>query len=125
LATYLTTNHGTLADRRWYLLRWSRRWNEESLRTFCDQWGIDHDDPTIVGLGWATAYKRKVAYHPYRSPVGWWKAKRGQHSLPLPDHTIGPLVAWYEDRRRVRAPAPRLVHRASWDDPGASAPATS
>jgi Glycosyl transferase family 2 len=124
-ATYVVTAHKTLADRRFHLLRWSRRWNEESLKTFCELWGVDPDDSTITRLRWSTAYKRKEAYRPYRSPVGWWKAKRGQHSMPLPDHTIGPAVAWYEDRRRVRAPEPRVIHLASWDDAGASAATTS
>lgn len=115
LATYLMTNHLTLTDRRWYLLRWSRRWNEGSLRRFCEEWGVDPADDSIVHLAWSTAYKRKFAYHPYRSPIGRLKGSRGKHSLPLPDHTIAPVVAWYEDRRRVRAAQPTLVHLASWD----------
>ncbi len=115
LATYLMTSHLTLADRRYFLLRWSRRWNRSTLDAFCSVWGVDRADPSTGRLERAASYKRKVAYRPYRSPIGWLKGRRGKDSLPLPDHTIAPLVAWYEDRRRLRAAAPTLVHRASWD----------
>jgi GT2 family glycosyltransferase len=114
-ATYVMTNRLTLSDRRYFLLRWSRRWNTQSLDAFCASWGVDRADPSIVRLEQSASYKRRVAYWPYRSPIGRIKAARGLHSLPLPDHTIAPLVARYEDRRRRRAPAPRVVHLASWD----------
>lgn len=114
-ATYVMTNHLTIADRRYFLLRWSRRWNAQSLDAFCATWGIDRADPSTVVLEQSASYKRRVAYWPYRSPIGRLKARRGRHSLPLPDHTIAPLVARFEDRRRRRAPAPEVVHLASWD----------
>jgi GT2 family glycosyltransferase len=115
LATFLKSTHLTLADRRSILLRWSHQWNRATLERFCTEWGVDRNERAVVALTRAVEYMRIPAYRPWRSPIGRLKGMVGRPSLPLPDHTIGRAVARYEERRRRRAPAAKVVHLASWD----------
>lgn len=114
LVTYITPDLAW-SDRRFYILRWSRTWNEASIRRFRAVWGVDPEDPQTRDLLRHADLKRSRAYRPYRSVAGRVQALRGRHSRSLPDRLVQPLVVRAEERRRGRGASPTVSHRATWD----------
>lgn len=116
MATYFVPRRLAFSDQGFYLLRWSRRWNEASIRRFHAVWDINPDDPESADLLTQADYKRYRAYRPYRSVMGRINAWRGQpNTRPLPDRVLAPVLVAHHDRRRARAQPPVVTHRATWD----------
>ncbi len=46
---YLPARRLARADLSFYMLRWSDRWNQASLRRFCEKWRLAEDDPFRLG----------------------------------------------------------------------------
>jgi GT2 family glycosyltransferase len=115
VVAYVVTPRLPWSSTAYYLLRWSRPWNEASIRRFHATWDIDADDPESARLLRHADYKRFQAYWPYRSLIGRIQARRGRHSRPLPDRVISPFVFRRETRRRARGGPPVVTHRATWD----------
>ncbi|GMU77844.1 MAG: hypothetical protein AMXMBFR46_06420 [Acidimicrobiia bacterium] len=103
------------SDRRFSILRWSRDWNEASVRRFRAVWGVAPEDPQTLDLLRHADLKRGRAYRPYRSIGGRIQALRGRHSRSLPDRLLTPLVVRAEERRRGHGRSPAVAYRASWD----------
>jgi GT2 family glycosyltransferase len=114
--TYQIPSRLKWSDLPFHVLRWSRPWNEASIRRFHAAWDIDADDPTSAWLLRQADYTRYRSYRPYRSAMGRIQAYRGRHSRPLPDRVITPVIVRREEARRRRGRPPVVGHRASWDD---------
>jgi len=100
-------------DLRYFAARWSDRWARRSFRVFNAKWSID--DPSTDDTFLEGHRVRRIGPWPgWDGPDGRraglaWKARRAI------DVVATPLAARAEDRRRTRAGATTVVHRASWD----------
>ena len=99
-------------DRRYYVLRWSDRWNQLSAERLVTAWKLDAD-PSFGQRLWATE-RRRYGYRPYTTPFN----RMGRFGRPVVD-----LVDRIAQRRVVSAweqsrSSPLDVHvvnRASWN----------
>ena len=113
IATYVTPRRLAFADLRYWVLRWSDKWNEDSLRRFVTKWDLDPGDQMGASMRRNFERHRWDGYWPYRSPIAplIWRL-RHRPPRPLPDRILQPIVCRWEEARRAKA-TPRLIHTAS------------
>ncbi len=96
MVNYLPARRIRPAEARFYLLRWSDRWNRASLARFRAKWALAPDDPFSAGHYMWITDKRMLVFEPVwsalRKGMGWrgslWAARafeRGLTRFLIPD----------------------------------------
>ena len=102
-----------LADRAYWLVRWSDEWNRSSLDHFTRKWGLADDDPAIDGaLAWATMHRR-YCYRPYLSVLSRCFGGRRAAVYEWVDLRAQRLALRWHRARVARGGETRVVHRAA------------
>jgi hypothetical protein len=103
-----------LADRTYWLVRWSDEWNRSSLDHFTQKWGLADDDPaTDDVLAWARMHRR-YCYRPYVSAVSRCFGRRRAAVYEWVEPRAQRLALRRHRARAMRSGETRVVHRAAW-----------
>lgn len=116
VVNYVPATRLRRGDARFYMLRWSERWNRASLAHFKRKWAIADDDPFLAGHHmWLTDKRMLVlgpAWRAAQRALGW----RGSRAAAVAFERIAARFLLPDERDRIRA-RPAVPRRA------ASAPA--
>lgn len=77
--TYVVPPPFDASDLPFFVLRWSKEWNERTLRRFVEKWQVDPEDPYVAHeLGWAERH-REIALGYVMWPLGKLAARMKYH----------------------------------------------
>jgi len=111
-------------DRPYFVFRWSRQQNEQTLAYFADKWDLDRE-ATMTRAWPFVDQTRQLAYHFRTRPFDRAFRKVAGRALGALDRTVEAGVVAYQLRRRARSRGLRVAHAATWLDASAFVTSTS